>query len=185
MKNAASVFLHFRRFFTMFSGAINFADDGDNYFIFNCTFISNIGDYGGAISIEESNDNIIFSHSTFIGNQARYDGGAVFIKYRNYYQSFISCEFRGNHADSSGGAVTLFNWNYYIDFTDCEFHANFAEFGGAIEDNNDDKDVTLQGNLFQANYAIYEGGAVSMFSGCDRWTLDNNTFRGNSAENGK
>jgi len=88
-----------------FSGAINVFDSSP--LIENCSFISNVAEWGGAIYAHESS--LIIRNCLFVSNIALVHGGAIrYYKGQNTPEVFPRidyCTFVNNYADVDGSAV--------------------------------------------------------------------------------
>jgi len=127
---------------------------------------------GGAIWTD---DEISIIKSEFTENTAVVDGGAIYTGFSSrsfdptfagYNINITESTFDSNTAGSQGGAIYT---TYITNITDSNFTANKAANGGAIFITPDEfadfagveySDVTINNVTFDANEALYNGGAI-------------------------
>ena len=149
--------------------------EGDNGYLFNCTFMNNSADDGGAVFVDNAY-NLTIVNSKFIKNNAT-NGGAVY--WLKGYGSITGSSFDMNSADEDGGAV-YFRSNYGV-INDSNFTNNRAHYNGAVYMNS------AQGAVIDC---VFEGNAATDSAGALGWvkrengSIVNSRFINNSAPNG-
>ena len=153
----------------------------------NSSFLNNDADYqGGAISDGQDDSEsplteVIVSGSYFYQNEA--DLGAA-INLDGTTLTLSDSTFIDNHAVDEGGALELCN-NEAVTVTGSRFVGNTSEnSGGAIQQNCETGNLTIELNQFQRNTAVDQGGAIRVQTGASGTSITRNTFTGNSAEQG-
>ena len=142
----------------------------------------NYASYGGGVY----NDNLLgTSKASFTANNA-INGGAVY-NYTNGDATLISSTFYQNSASGSGGAVyntgviRINKSTFGKAPTKTTNYSNIAEsHGGAVYNSNL---AMISGSKFQYNVATNNGGAVYTNDN-SVLSIDNSTFKNNSAEKG-
>jgi len=132
---------------------------------------------GGAISCEKGSSPTI-TNCMFSNNSALSSGGGLFVDESS--PTVIRCTFSGNSAIWGGGMSN--NWGSNPSVTDCNFAGNTAfDWGGGIENFVYCAPV-ITGCTFSANTAHDDGGGILEY--VSTATIENCTFRDNSATNG-
>ena len=186
-----------------YNGGAIYNADGD-LTITNCLFKDNYADnHGGAIY--SKNGDLTVTDSTFKKNVAKKDGGAIYSK--NGDLTVTNSIFKKNKAKKDdGGAIfnkngdltvtdSLFKKNkanngvggaiYTLDATsqvkNSDFIKNQAEYGGAIYNEEDNAESTLDvmDSYFSENYASDDGGAIYNYGTV---TVTDSEFLDNIAE---
>lgn len=180
-------------------GAINF-DDSNSLTINASEFIDNSTGYnwygsdwdnwdGGAIDFGTGYDDVYLGifDSLFEGNYASDEGGAIWAEATNTLGLFeISrSEFLNNTANDEGGAIWIDlddEGTLTVDRTVFEGNTSYED-GGAINQETEDYGtfVRITNSRFTENFADSDGGALDL---TDRTVLTNNTFNGNTTDDG-
>lgn len=121
-----------------------------SYFI-DVTAAGNRGVWGGALGLTLVDDAHIV-RGAYVGNVAE-NGGAV--NAWGNSTTFENVVFAGNHVTGNGGALNIMAGGPTVNGS--TFVGNVAQQGGAVRSAGA---LTLKGNLFYANAATAEGGAV-------------------------
>jgi len=169
---------------------------GGSTLIEGCEFIGNwtseYGSVGGAMNISIG-EGIVVRDTRFEGNRAP-TGGAVAATY-NLGNTFENCHFVENESDYMGGALSLSLDNpdsesgVLID--NCSFARNTAgSSGGAISFSSMSEFSVVRNSDFEGNtaggYEIFsvEGGGALHFVNESTPTIEDSSFRGNTAGQG-
>lgn len=190
----------FNEGYAVYGGAIymgaGYLSVSDSQFINNCAY-----NFGGAIACENTL-NVTVSKSKFIRDYSIDDaGGAIYVKSSPVtinYCDFINCsatfggaittlkgDVRLNHvnvinnsAKWDGGAV----YHMYGKFssTNGYYNNNSARNGGSLYIDNS-SDLLLISNIFEANRANIQGGAIFSLLNNLRLSLTGNTYKNNNA----
>jgi len=143
--------------------------------IYNSVFENNSGCYGGAVCVlpmDESNPSLTMDNCNFTNNTA-YAGGAVYIAGGSVAYSISNCAFENNLVagngsagyTAAGGAIGIVLNPTSGSIVNCTFKNNNAKdgarpHGGAVAISG--SSATIEGCVFEDNYASANGGAVSI-----------------------
>ena len=177
-----------------FDGGAAICNYGEYLSISNSNITNNLKDV-----VDESNylagavatySNTYIENSYFADNGGSLGGAILSYGYLNYGDNLlkiINTIFKGNVADF-GGAIYAESFDLEID--NCTFEDNKANGiddyllgGGAIVVRPGDYDVDIKDSLFSRNSATGKGGAI-VLNVIDEGTIDNCTFKSNSADEG-
>lgn len=170
--------------------------------ITNTVFENNeSGTNGGAIATRQAKDATLKDATykivaDFIDNDAEVHGGAIYNSFYKDYQEGsgrgveVSGNFIRNDADGNGGAIynaglTSPDSNDtsggVMTVTNSYFHDNTADggHGGAIFNQGT---LTVKDSIFDENYALTTGGAISISTASVSTTLENVEFVNNGSE---
>lgn len=176
-------------------GAIDY-EDSNSLTIRRSNFIDNSSGYrgssddGGAIDFGTDWNNVYLGvfDSLFQGNYATDEGGAIWARTTNIggLVEVSNSRFIGNSAEDEGGALWVDlndEGTMTIDRTTFDGNSSLWEDGGAINQDTDDDGtfVRITNSRFTNNFADSDGGAMDL---TDYAVLTNNTFTGNSVEDG-
>lgn len=177
-----------------FDGGAAICNYGEYLSISNSNITNNLKDV-----VDESNylagavatySNTYIENSYFADNGGSL-GGAISswgtLNYGDNLLEIVNTVFKGNVADF-GGAIYAESFDLEID--NCTFEDNKANGiddyllgGGAIVVRPGDYDVDIKDSLFSRNSATGKGGAI-VLNVIDEGTIDNCTFKSNSADEG-
>ncbi len=123
---------------------------------------------GGAIYVTSMQSGVVDHNSYYVGNTAGADDSSDKVT-----------------SSGSGGAIYSYG-GACLDINGSNFEGNKAldqKYGGGAVYMSDAKDSTITNCLFTKNSAVYNGGAVAVYSGTEL-TMTDNTFGGPTSEQG-
>ncbi len=145
--------------------------------IANCSFIQNTStNTGGGLELDKSVARI--QSCLFASNVAAKNGGGAY--FGSSWLSCDHCSFTSNASTGGYGGGIYFTGSL-LTVARCQFMSNEAQQGGGLNAGPSDKSSTIRFCVFDRNDAQNFGGALSASGG---FSLDNNTFVSNTAQNG-
>ena len=158
-------------------GGVLFADKSD-VSIYRCVFRDNIAGYSGGVMYSQI-ATITVKESQFETNYVEKVGGVFVALY--CIVTINSSNFTGNElrtdVPSNSQAGVMYAVSSMITITSSTFHSNSALFAGVL--NVQDSWITLRGNIFDENYAGWQGGALEIVD--SRAEIESNHFGSNVA----
>ncbi|MBE6500010.1 MAG: hypothetical protein E7Z80_05645, partial [Methanobrevibacter thaueri] len=153
-------------------------------FGYNNSFINNNAKTAGAALAWMNSSSIKIDKYYFKDNTAGYSGGAIYVGNGSGNCKVLNSIFINNYvtsnSDGHGGAIEWYAKEGLV--SNSNFSDNHAYNGGAIYVGSASGKINITGSNFHDNYAITNGGAISLDA--SSVTINTSNFWNNSAING-